>query len=269
MTYDPAKFIGDIPANYDRGLGPVLFADYAADLARRAAALKPLRVLELAAGTGIVTRKLRDALAEGAELVATDLNPPMIEIARAKFDNGENIEFADADAMALNYADNSFDLIVCQFGVMFFPDKAAAFREARRVLKPGGAYLFNVWSGNAENPFSQIACDCCAAFFPEDPPQFYRVPFAYGDRSKILKDLGSGGFSDSACEIAPRRARVEDWASFARGAVFGNALIDEIRARGGVDPEEFRKALEEAFGRAFGAAPTTMPIEAKIFLSRA
>jgi len=269
MTFDPAKFIGDIPANYDRGLGPVLFDHYAADLARRAAALKPRRVLELAAGTGIVSRKLRDALDADTSLVATDLNPPMIDIARRKFNDDENIAFAPADAMALDYAYESFDLIVCQFGAMFFPDKPASFKEARRILRPDGAYLFNVWSGNADNPFSGIVCDLCAKFFPDNPPQFYRVPFSYGDKEKVLADLSAGGFADVKSETLPLNTNVGDWSEFTRGVVFGNALIDEIKTRGGVEPEAFREAVEVALGDAFGAAPTSMPLEAKVFLCRA
>jgi ubiquinone/menaquinone biosynthesis C-methylase UbiE len=136
-----ASFIGTIPEHYDRGLGPVIFADYAADIARRAAAGSPARVLEIAAGTGIVTRQLRDLLPAGADLTATDLNPPMLEAARAKFRPEEQVDFRPADATALPFRDRSFDAVVCQFGVMFFPDKDRSYREIHRVLAPGGRYL--------------------------------------------------------------------------------------------------------------------------------
>ena len=143
MTDQAARFTGGIPANYDRGLGPHLFVDYAADLARRAtAAANRRRVLELAAGTGIVTRLLRDALPSSPRLVASDLNSPMLEIARRKFAAGEKIEFRPADATALPFDDGAFDTLVCQFGVMFFPDKDKAYREANRVLTSRRTLLF-------------------------------------------------------------------------------------------------------------------------------
>jgi ubiquinone/menaquinone biosynthesis C-methylase UbiE len=148
MFEQSARFTGDIPTNYDRGMGPHLFVDYAADLARRVAAARPLRVLEIAAGTGIVTRLLRDILPVTADLVASDLNPPMLDVARQKFRAGERIEFQPADANALPFPDGAFDAVVCQFGVMFFPDKLRAFAEAFRVLKPGGRFLFSVWDAS-------------------------------------------------------------------------------------------------------------------------
>ena len=145
MIEQAAHFAGTIPENYDSGLGPHLFVDFAADVARRAAATKPGRVLETAAGTGIVTRMLRDALPGSARLVASDLNPPMLAVARRKFGAAEKIEFQQADATALPFDDGAFDTIVCQFGVMFFHDKDKGYREAYRVLGRGGRYHFNVW----------------------------------------------------------------------------------------------------------------------------
>ncbi len=136
MSSDAASFVGSIPEHYDCGLGPVIFADYAADIARRAAAYSPARVLETAAGTGIVTRNLRNLLPASAHLVATDLNPPMLEAARLKFGPAEQVEFRPADATALPFPDGSFDAALCQFGVMFFPEKDKSYREIRRVLSP-------------------------------------------------------------------------------------------------------------------------------------
>jgi ubiquinone/menaquinone biosynthesis C-methylase UbiE len=159
-------FVGSIPKHYDEGLGPVIFSDCAAEMARRAAALNPSRVLETAAGTGIVTRALRDALPDSVELTATDLNPPMLEIAKAKFANGEAVTFLPADATALPFAAQSFDVVVCQFGVMFFPDKDQGYREVRRVLRPGGRYLFNVWDSHKFNTFGRIGHEVVSSFFP-------------------------------------------------------------------------------------------------------
>ena len=142
MSDRAADFTGSIPTFYDHGLGPVFFTDFAEDIARRAAESAPMRVLETAAGTGIVTRRLRDLLPREAHLIATDLNPPMLEVARQKFRPDEAVEFQPADAAALPFPDASFDTIVCQFGVMFFPDKDKGYREAHRVLVGGGRYLF-------------------------------------------------------------------------------------------------------------------------------
>jgi SAM-dependent methyltransferase len=171
MKDDAAGFTGSIPEHYDQGLGPVIFVDYAADMAHRVAACAPSRVLETAAGSGIVTRQLRDALPNGTQLTATDLNAPMLDVARTKFQPGEQVEFKPADAMALPLEDGSFDAVVCQFGVMFFPDKAKSYREVYRVLAPGGHYWLSVWDSHSYNPWARIVHEVCGRFFPADPPQ--------------------------------------------------------------------------------------------------
>src|SRR5687767_7901925 len=157
MVATDTAFAGSIPEYYHRCLGPFLFEPYAEDLARRAQALRPRRILETAAGTGIVTAALARALPE-AEIVATDLNPDMLRVAAAKVDS-PRVTFAPADAQSLPYPDAGFDLVVCQFGAMFFPDRVAAYREARRVLAPGGALLFNVWDRLDANPASQAVSE--------------------------------------------------------------------------------------------------------------
>ena len=259
------KFTGSIPENYDNGLGPNIFHDYAADLARRAGAVKAGSVLELAAGTGIVSRKLRDALAPGVRLVVSDLNPPMLEVARSKFGDGEVVEFTHANAMELPFGKDEFDLIVCQFGVMFFPDKVASYREAARVLRPGGQYIFNTWGTMEANPFSEIAHNAAARFFPDNPPSFYRVPFSYADPEAVKADLRTAGWADVEHVTIPLSKTVTDLAGFARGAVFGNPLIEEIRQRGGVDPNEVIAAIIEEFQNRLGPEPITMPLQATVF----
>jgi SAM-dependent methyltransferase len=268
MTGNASQFTGSIPENYDSGLGPNIFEDYASDLARRAGRTGAGSVLELAAGTGIVSRKLRDALLGAARLVITDLNPPMLEVAKAKFRDGERVEFTPADAMALPFGDGEFDLIVCQFGVMFFLDKVASYREAARVLRPGGRYIFSTWGTMDANPFSQAAHDATARFFPDDPPGFYRVPFSYADPEAVKADLRAAGWVDVGHETIALRKTVTDVARFARGAVFGNPLIEEIRQRGGVDPDDVVAAIAAEFQSRLGPEPTTMPLEATVFTSR-
>ena len=263
MNEQSSRFVGSIPENYDRGLGPHIFHDYADDLARRVAALAPDTVLELAAGTGIVTRRLRDALASGCELISSDLNPPMLEIARSKFTPDESVRFETIDAMHLEVDDASFDVVVCQFGVMFFPDKLRSYREVHRVLKPGGAYVLNVWDSWDANPFARIAHETVEEFFPDDPPGFYRVPFGYHDAAAIEAELREAGFSRVEMEHLPVTSRIPSANAFARGLVFGNPLLEEILTRGG-DPEAVVAALTRAIARDLGAE---MPLRALVVVA--
>ncbi len=265
MSGDAASFIGNIPEHYDRGLGPVLFADYAADIAHRAAACNPTRVLETAAGTGIVTRQLRDLLPAGVHLTATDLNPPMLEVARTKFRPGEQVDFRAADATALPFSDGTFDVVVCQFGVMFFPEKDTSYRELHRVLAPGGRYLFSVWDSHRHNPFGRIARDVAGGFFPADPPQFYSVPFSYHQIDPIKESLIGAGFTDINVAVVRLEKEIPDLGLFARGLVYGNPLIDQIRARGGVDPDRIVDTLTQALRQEFGGDPGRMPLQAIVF----
>ncbi len=265
MSDDAAGFIGSIPEHYDRGLGPNIFVDFAADIAQRVAAGKPARVLETAAGTGIVTRRLRDALPAAARLTATDLNPPMLEIARAKFHPSEQVEFKPADAMALPFADASFDAMVRQFGLMFFPDKAKSCAEVFRVLGPGGHYVFSVWDSHRHNPFGRIAHEIAGRFFPADPPQFYNVPFSCHQIDPVKETLIAAGFGDIDIAVIRLEKEILDAAVFAQGLVYGNPLIDQIRARGSVEPELVVDAVLQALRREFGADPGHMPLQAILF----
>jgi SAM-dependent methyltransferase len=263
MSNDAAGFIGNIPQYYDQGLGPVIFTDYAADIAQRAAAGNPLRVLETAAGTGIVTRRLRDALSADAQLIATDLNPPMLDIARAKFRAGERVAFQPADAVALPFADASFDAVACQFGIMFFPDKARSCAEVFRVLAPGGRYLFSVWDSHRHNPFGRIAHEVAGSFFPADPPQFYNVPFSCHQIDPIKEMLLAAGFDDLGIAVVRLNKVIADTAGFAQALVYGNPLIEQIRARGGVEPQRIVDAMLQAVRREFGDG--RMPLQAIVF----
>lgn len=253
-----ADFIGLIPKNYDEGLGPHIFEGYADELARRVAKLRPGSVLELAAGTGIVSRRLRDRLGSDCELVASDLNEPMLSVAKSKFGAGDSVRFEQIDAMAIPYDDSTFDALVCQFGVMFFPDKVRSFQEAHRVLKPSGNYVFNVWGSWDSNPFAKVTHETIAQFFPDSPPGFYRVPFSYHDTEEICASLREAGFSDATAVSVPSTSTISSAEKFARGLIFGNPIYDEVIERGG-DPDTICAAVCKAITTNLG---TEMPLEA-------
>ena len=264
MAGETSGYVGNVPQHYDQNLGPLLFSDYAADLARRIATLNPRRVLETAAGTGIVTRALRDALPANADLTATDLNAPMLDIAATKFRPSEAVEFRTADATALPFADASFDAIVCQFGVMFFPDKDKSYREAIRVLATGGHYVFSIWDSHRHNPIGRIAHEVIGGFFPADPPQFQSVPFAY--RFEPIKEsLIDAGFASISATILRSQKKVADFAMLARGLVYGSPIIDQLQQRGGVDAERIVDAIVRNYRDAFGDEPAIIPRQAIVF----
>jgi ubiquinone/menaquinone biosynthesis C-methylase UbiE len=259
-----ANFVGSIPENYDRFLGPRIFHDFADDLAQRAFSINPKQVLELAAGTGIVTRRLRDLLPYDSLITATDLNPPMLDVAKSKFLESEKVSFEPADAARLPYHDSQFDAVVCQFGVMFFPDKLKAYQEVFRALMPGGHYLFNVWGPLQSNPFARIAHETVAEFFPQEPPGFYKVPFGYSDMSAILASVNDAGFSDVSVETLEITSQIPSSGEFATGLVFGNPLFDEITSRGG-DPDRVCTAISDALDSQLG---TTMPLQAMVIVAK-
>jgi SAM-dependent methyltransferase len=215
-------------------------------------------------GSGILTRRLRDRLPADAELIATDLNPPMLEIARRKFRDGEKVEFRQADALSLPFADETFDAVVCQFGVMFYPDKDKSHREVLRVLKRGGHYLLSVWDSDRHNPFARIAQRTVERFLPVDPPQFYRVPVSMHQIDPTKEALGAAGFGNINIAVIGITKVIPKASAFARALVFGNPLAGQVQQRGG-DPEKIVDAVLEELHREFGSDPGRMPLQAIIF----
>src|SRR5262245_60092378 len=182
-------FSGSIAALYDTYLVPLIFEPYASDLVKRLGSRTLSRVLEIAAGTGVVTRAMASALPESVSIVATDLNQAMLDQASV-VGTARSVEWRQADAMQLPFQDETFDAVVCQFGVMFFPDKSKAFSEARRALRPGGVFIFNVWDRIAENEFADTVTTALESIFPDDPPRFLaRTPHGYYDHRIIERDL--------------------------------------------------------------------------------
>jgi ubiquinone/menaquinone biosynthesis C-methylase UbiE len=250
-------FAGSIPALYEECLVPVLFAPYARDLVERAAALAPGSVLELACGTGAVSRALAAALPR-AQIVATDLNPAMLEVARTRVAAG-NLRFEPADAQSLPFPAGAFDLVVAQFGAMFFPDKVGAYREVRRVLAPGGAWLFNVWGPLEANNGSAAIDRAVCEVLPEPKPDFIaRTPFGYHDAATIEGELRAAGFTDVAGEWVDKVSPPGSAGPLARGMCYGSPLANDLAARPpGVRQQAFAAALEAA-ERAEAAGGLTM-----------
>jgi ubiquinone/menaquinone biosynthesis C-methylase UbiE len=265
-----AVFDGSIPELYDRHLGPVIFAPYAADLAGRIASAVPhgAEVLEIACGTGIVTRELRRRLAPGTRLVATDLNEPMLLYARAHVDGSGPIEWRTADACDLPFAVATFDAVVCEFGFMFVPDKPRAFAEARRVLRPGGLLAFNVWDSLAANAFARITDDVLRRRFPADPPDFYTVPFSLHDADRLRRMLEEAGFGDIRLLRLEVPLGAESAASLAAGLVRGNPVVHAIVERG-ADPSAVERDVGEALAREGGTAPFESRMSALVVTARA
>jgi len=257
----------DMPLFYDQGLGPVYFVDFAEDIARRTAAFEPLRVLEIAAGTGIVSRRLRDFLLAEAHLVVTDLNSAMLDVARAKFGPEEGVDFQPANALSLPFRDEGFDALICQFGVMFFPDKEKAYREAYRVLASGGHYVFSVWDSERHNPVATLLKDIIAQFCPEDPPRFAGVAHTYHQIDPVRDLLDSIGFTGLNVSVVSIQKVVEEAYAFARGQIYGSPLFDEFRLRG-VDAQTVVDAFTEMLQREFGNQPTRVPLRAIVFEAR-
>ena len=262
-TAHDKAFTGSIPKIYETYLVPLIFAEYAADLARRVAARAPKRVLEIAAGTGVVTRAMAAALPASTDIVATDLNPAMLEQA-AQLLTGRPVEFKQADAMALPFADQTFDVVVIQFGVMFFPDKPKALGEARRVLRPGGALIFAVWDALQHNEFADAVETGLASHFPNDPPRFLsRAPYGYFDRGRIAADVAAAGFT-AAPEIVTIavRSRAEQPSGPAIGFVQGSPLKSDVEARGALGPATDAATAEIA--KRFGSGPVESKIQAHV-----
>jgi SAM-dependent methyltransferase len=250
-------FAGSIAELYEECLVPVLFEPYANDLAARASALAPRRVLEIAAGTGAVTRALAAALPD-AEIVATDLNPDMLAIA-ARRGGGGRVTYTPADAQALVFGDGVFDLVVIQFGAMFFPDRAGAYREARRVLRAGGTLLLNIWDRLEANPASDAVHRAVRDACPEPKPNFLaRTPFGYHDCAAIGADLRAAGFADVRIERVECASPAGDPARLARGLCLGSPLAADLALHDEATREAAQSAAAEAVRELAAQGPLAM-----------
>lgn len=265
MTSDTDKaFVGSIPKVYEQYLVPLIFEPYATDLTDRLRSRPVSRLLEIAAGTGVVTRALAASLPRSTAIVATDLNQAMLDQAAA-VGTARDVEWRQADALQLPFADATFDAVLCQFGVMFFPDKARAFAEARRVLKPGGIYLFNVWDRITENEFADVVTTSLEGVFPEDPPRFLpRTPYAYHDRALIGQDLAAGGFGAPSFYTVPARSRAASPDIPAAAYCQGTPLRSEIESRNASGLAAATDAAAQAIATRFGRGAVDGKIQAQV-----
>ncbi len=260
-------FAGSIPDVYERHMVPLIFEPYAQDLARRVALLAPRRVLEVAAGTGAVTRALARALPADCEIVATDLNPAMLDRAMAS-GTARPVQWRAADAMALPFDNTAFDAVVCQFGAMFFPDKARAFAEVRRVLRPRGHFFFNVWDRIETSEFADVVTQALVPLFPEDPPRFLaRTPHGYWQREVIEADLAAAGFAPPwSFETLDARSRAANPDLPALAYCQGTPLRSEIEARGASRLMAATRAAGAALAARFGNGPVDGLIRAHVLV---
>jgi ubiquinone/menaquinone biosynthesis C-methylase UbiE len=258
-------FSGSISKIYETFLVPLIFEPYAMDLVNRLASRTLSRVLEIAAGTGVVTRALASVLPERVSIIATDLNQAMLDQAFV-VGTRRPVEWRQADAMQLPFADETFDAVVCQFGIMFLPEKSKAFSEARRVLRPGGVFIFNVWDQIKENEFADSVTTSLESLFPEDPPRFMaRTPHGYYDRPIIERDLANGGFTNSA-RIATVAARSRAGSARIPALAYcqGTPLRNEIEARDASRLGEATDIAAEAIAQRFGRGAVDGKIQAHI-----
>ena len=258
-------FAGSIPEIYDRFLVPLIFDSYARDLADRLAKVQPQDILETAAGTGALSRAIASRLPAQVRIVATDLNQPMLDRAAAHDPMNGRINWRTADALALPFTDQSFDAVACQFGVMFFPDKVQGYKEARRVLKPGGSFLFNVWDRISENAFADVVSQALAGLFPQDPPSFMaRTPHGYHDEAVISRELRQAGFQSATIESVDHTSRAASARDVAIAYCQGTPLRNEIDARDSSRLEEATRIATEVLARRFGPGHVEGPIKAHV-----
>ncbi|WP_213959500.1 methyltransferase domain-containing protein [Variovorax sp. dw_954] len=268
MAESDKVFAGSIPKFYDTLMVPLIFAAYADDMAARVAAFSPGAVLETAAGSGVVARALAPRLGAGVRYVVTDLNLPMLDYGATRQGADSRIEWRQADALHLPFEDASFDVVCCQFGAMFFPDRAAGYGEARRVLKPGGRLVFSVWDRIEENAFADDVTNAVATVFPVDPPRFLaRTPHGYHDIALIREDLGRAGFTDIVIETRAETSRSASARDVATAYCHGTPLRNEIEARDASLLPLATDRATEAIAIRHGEGPVAGKIQAHVIVA--
>lgn len=233
MENNDKNFTGSIPEFYDNFLVPLIFEEFAADLATRALVESPKNTLEIAAGTGVVTRALAPQMPDDAKYTVTDLNQDMLDYAKSKQPEPSNISWQQADVMALPFEDQSFDTIICQFGFMFFPDKIAAMTEVKRVLKPNGEFIFNVWDRIENNVFADLVTQAVCKLYPDNPPLFLdRIPYGFYNNDAIRNTLQDAGFKYTVIQDKLAISTAPTAFDVAKAFCHGTPLCNELEAQG-------------------------------------
>jgi ubiquinone/menaquinone biosynthesis C-methylase UbiE len=263
VSSDTTRFSGSVPELYERHLGPVLFEPYARDLARRVPAAAQ-SVLEIAAGTGRLTRQLLAALPD-SEVVATDLNAAMLEEARRQIGD-TRVQWRTADVQALPFEPASYDAVACQFGLMFVPDKALAMREMRRVLAPHGTLLVNAWDAIERNAAQCLVHQLACEQFPDDPPRFLETPFAMPRPDELVALARAAGFAAAHVQTVAQVAVADDAADFTTGLVRGTPLWHQLVERG-VDAADFEARVSARLVGQFGDKPCRSPLSAHVLIA--
>lgn len=254
------SFAGSIPENYDRYLGPLLFEPYAKNLIDRISKRNFMSVLELACGTGRVTQYLVQSQPD-AKIIATDINPDMLEVAKKKIES-KNIEWKQADMQEIPFDDSVFDLVICQYGVMFLPDKVKAYKEIYRVLVPGGIFLFNTWDRLEANEMLHHSDLVVNSFFKENPVEFYKIPFSYFDKDKIKRELNEGGFKNITFTSVKKEGVSDTAENAAKGVVEGNPVINAINEQDPNLVSVIKEKLSETLSKKFGDKPMKTTLNA-------
>lgn len=269
MVATDKVFAGSIPKLYDEYLVPLIFADFAADMAARVAALAPSSVLEIAAGTGAVTRALAARLPTDVRYVATDLNEPMLAIAAERLADDPRLSWRRADAQSLPFDAAAFDVVCCQFGAMFFPDRIMAYGEAKRVLTPGGVFLFNVWDRIEDNELAHEVTSALSALFPDDPPRFLaRTPHGYCDETIIATELKAAGFRDVAIARRTAISRAPTPAYAAIAYCQGTPLRSEIESRAADGLQAATDKATAAIATRWGSATVEAKMQGLVITAR-
>ncbi|WP_148616406.1 class I SAM-dependent methyltransferase [Nocardioides rubriscoriae] len=257
---DAAGFVGAVADVYERLLVPMIFAEPAERLAGLVAERAPHDVLETAAGTGALTRALVRRCPD-ALITATDLNRPML--AAAAHAPGlaaeERVTWAPADALDLPYADASFDVVACQFGVMFFPDRVRGYAEARRVLRPGGAFVLDTWDRIETNELAWVIESAINATVPDDPLLFMgRTPHGYHDPDVVRADLAAAGYVDVTVTPVDGTS-VTTPADAAVAYCQGTPLRVALDAHATLDADRATQVAERALRERYGDGPISAP----------
>lgn len=261
------SFSGNIPAFYDAYLGPLFFEPFSLDMAERISALRPKKVLELACGTGRLTRHLIRTLPGNPEITATDINPAMLAYAGEQLKDEPSIRWDMVDAVSLPYADNSFNCIVSQFGVMFYSDRPKAYAEAYRALKPDGMLLCLAWDKLSNNPAALITHQTLEHFFPVDTPGFYQIPFSYHDEHLIQYDLALGGFKEMYSVLISLTGYASTAEAAAKGLLEGTPAYTAIMERDEALMQPLQRELSARLAERFGATDLKVPLQARLFVA--